>query len=171
MSIHDIISDINKANIRSSAADIRAGETVRVHYKIKEGNKERIQIFEGLVIGCSKGKSLQGSFTVRKVVAGVGVERTFPLHSPWIVKIERVRSGKVRRAKLNYVRRFALSSKFRLKDKKVAGTVWEDVVPTETPAEDQIAQDEAAVEADDAEEKVASAVEESTASKNDEPQA
>ena len=113
--------------MKDKVADVRPGETVKVHYKIREGGKERIQIFEGLVIGTKATKSFQGSFTVRKVVDGIGVERTFPLHSPWVTKVERVKSGKVRRAKLNFVRGYALSRRFKLKDKGVEGTIWEEV--------------------------------------------
>jgi large subunit ribosomal protein L19 len=82
---------------------LKAGDTVRVHVKVREGDKERIQIFEGLVIGIQHGGARE-SFTVRKVSFGQGVERIFPLHSPTIAKIEIVRSAKVRRAKLYYLR-------------------------------------------------------------------
>lgn len=122
-----VLAQLEKNQMKDKVADIRPGETVKVHYKIREGGKERIQVFEGLVIGARATKTLQGSFTVRKVVDGVGVERTFPLHSPWLTKIERVKSGKVRRSKLNFVRRYALSRRFKLKDKGLTGTVWEEV--------------------------------------------
>ncbi len=135
MNLHGIIQKIEASHLRNNVADVRVGETVRVHYKIREGNKERIQVFEGLVIATKAGRSLQGSFTVRKVASGVGVERTFPLHSPWIVKIERVKSGKVRRAKLNFVRKYALSSRFKLRDKGVAGTVWEEIAQEKSEIE------------------------------------
>ena len=82
---------------------MKAGDTVRVHVKVREGDKERIQIFEGIVIGLHRGGA-RASFTVRKVSFGQGVERIFPLHSPIIQKIELVRSAKVRRAKLYYLR-------------------------------------------------------------------
>lgn len=141
-----LINQLNSKQIKNNVADVRVGDTVRVHYKIREGNKERVQIFEGLVIGTKSGTSLQGSFVVRKVVTGVGVERTFPLHSPWIIKIERTKTGKVRRAKLGFVRRYAMSSRFKLKDKGVAGTVWEEVAKQQ----EEIA--EAAEEAPQAEE-------------------
>ena len=82
---------------------MKSGDTVRVHVKIKEGDKERVQVFEGTVIGQHRG-GLRASFTVRKVSAGQGVERIFPLHSPVIQKVEVVRSAKVRRAKLYFLR-------------------------------------------------------------------
>ena len=84
--------------------DIRPGDTVKVHQKIKEGDKERIQIFEGVVIARKHGKGISSTITVRKVVDGVGVERVFPVHSPSLSKIEVVKSGKVRRSKLYYLR-------------------------------------------------------------------
>lgn len=140
-----IIKGIEAKQIKTNIPDIRVGETVRVHYKIREGNKERIQVFEGLVIAVQKGTTLQGSFTVRKVVSGVGVERTFPIHSPHIAKIERLKSGKIRRAKLYFVRRHAQSPKrFRLKDKGVAGTVWEEVAKQQEEIQNQEAVIEAA---------------------------
>lgn len=167
MDSHQLITAINQSALKPQVADVRVGETVKVHYRIREGGKERIQVFAGLVIAAKSGKSLQGSFTVRKVVSGVGVERTFPLHSPWIIKIERVKSGKVRRAKLNFVRRYALSSRFKLRDKGVAGTIWADVAKEkEEIAKEAQAQDdsEVVVEAIPAEETVPAdePVEEST---------
>src|SRR5919106_2567964 len=83
--------------------DMRSGDTVRVHVKVREGDKERIQIFEGIVIGMHRG-GVRASFTVRKVSFGQGVERIFPLHSPTIQKVDLVRSAKVRRAKLYFLR-------------------------------------------------------------------
>jgi large subunit ribosomal protein L19 len=83
--------------------EMRSGDTVRVHVKVREGDKERIQVFEGMVIGMHRGGS-RASFTVRKVSFGQGVERIFPLHSPTVDKIEVVRSAKVRRAKLYFLR-------------------------------------------------------------------
>jgi large subunit ribosomal protein L19 len=145
MDRHALIKSVESGVIKKNVADVRVGETVKVHYRIREGNKERLQVFEGLVIATKSGTTLQGSFTVRKVVSGVGVERTFPLHSPWVMKIERVKSGKVRRAKLNFVRKYALSSKFKLKDKGKPGSVWEDVVEQQEAineaAEDQSTQE------------------------------
>ena len=96
------VETIDKSQMVERLA-MRSGDTVRVHVKVKEGDKERIQIFEGLVIGQHRGGA-RATFTVRKVSFGQGVERIFPLHSPVIQKIELVRSAKVRRAKLYYLR-------------------------------------------------------------------
>ena len=89
--------------IRSDIPEFGPGDTVAVHVKVIEGDKERIQVFEGVVIK-KKGKGMNATFTVRKVSEGIGVERIFPMHSPRIAKIQRLRAGKVRRAKLYYLR-------------------------------------------------------------------
>lgn len=99
----NIVDEIEKTMIRSDLPDFRPGDTVAVHYKIKEGERERIQVFEGVVIAKKNGGARE-TFIVRKVSYGVGVERIFPLHSPLIDKIEVMRQGKVRRAKLYYLR-------------------------------------------------------------------
>lgn len=99
----NIIDVIEKENLKSNVTPFNVGDTVKVHVKIVEGDKERIQIFEGDVIARKHG-SVRETFTVRRMSYGVGVERTFPVHSPRIDKIEVVRRGKVRRAKLNYIR-------------------------------------------------------------------
>lgn len=98
-----IISAIEKKQMRTDLPDFRPGDTVRVHVNIKEGDKERIQVYEGAVIRRSGG-GIRETFTVRKISYGVGVERTFPVHSPKIAKIEVVVLGNVRRAKLYYLR-------------------------------------------------------------------
>lgn len=100
----NLIQTAVKNYIKTDLAQIRSGYTVRVHQKIKEGGKERIQIFEGLVIAVKHGQGINGTFTVRKIAAGVGVERIFPLHSPVIEKIEIIKKSKVRRAKLYFLR-------------------------------------------------------------------
>jgi len=97
------VDQLEAQQAKPSLADIRPGETVRVHVKVVEGEKERTQIFEGIVIGMS-GSGSRANFTVRKVSYGVGVERIFPLHSPRIDKVEVVARGKVRRAKLYFLR-------------------------------------------------------------------
>ena len=99
----NIVDELEKTMMRESLPDFRPGDTVAVHYKIKEGERERIQVFEGVVIA-KKGGGSRETFIVRKVSYGVGVERIFALHSPLIDKIEVKRQGKVRRAKLYYLR-------------------------------------------------------------------
>jgi len=111
--------------------DIRPGDTVKVHQKIKEGDKERIQIFEGVVIARKHGKGISSTITVRKVVDGVGVERVFPVHSPSLSKIEVVKSGKVRRSKLYYLRT-AKGKKAKLKKKDFAQAIADLPVKSES---------------------------------------
>ena len=101
--MNDIIRNIEAAQLKAEVPEFRVGDTVRVHAMIKEGNRERIQIFEGTVLK-RQGGSTRETFTVRKSSNGVGVEKTWPLHSPHVVKVEVIRYGKVRRAKLNYLR-------------------------------------------------------------------
>lgn len=99
----NIINVIEQEQLRSDIPEFRAGDTVRVHVKVVEGSRERIQMFEGLVIKRQNG-GIRETFTVRRIASGVGVERTFPLHSPRLAKIEVIRHGIVRRAKLYYLR-------------------------------------------------------------------
>ncbi len=101
--MNEIIKKIEAEQLREGAGNFRVGDTVRVHAKIKEGNRERIQVFEGTVLKRQHGGARE-TFTVRKTSNGVGVEKTWPVHSPEIEKVEVVRRGKVRRAKLNYLR-------------------------------------------------------------------
>ena len=98
------IEMIEKEQMRIDLPDFKAGDTVKVHVKIKEGDKERIQVFEGTVIKKRKGNN-RASFTVRKISYGIGVERVFPIHSPLIEKIDVVQRGRVRRARLFYLRK------------------------------------------------------------------
>ena len=101
--MNEIIKSIEAEQLKESVDDFNVGDTVKVYGKIKEGNRERIQIFEGVVLKRQGGSNCE-TFTVRKSSGGVGVEKTWPLHSPNVEKIEVVRRGKVRRAKLNYLR-------------------------------------------------------------------
>ena len=100
----ELIKKVNDAQKKDAVLDIKSGDTVRVHQKIKEGNKERIQIFEGVVIRTDRKKSHTSRITVRKIASGVGVEKSFLLHSPLIEKIEIVRRSKVRRNYLSFLR-------------------------------------------------------------------
>jgi len=99
----DKIQAFTSEQLKTEVPQIKIGDTVRVHNKIKEGTRERIQLFEGTVIA-KRGGGISETFTVRRVSYGVGVEKTFPLHSPNVEKVETIRSGKVRRAKLYYLR-------------------------------------------------------------------
>ncbi|MFV0424944.1 MAG: 50S ribosomal protein L19 [Bacilli bacterium] len=114
--MNKLIEEITLNQIKKDIPDFRPGDSLKVHVRIVEGNRERIQLFEGVVIA-RKGKGISETFTVRKISYGVGVERTFPIHSPKIDKIEVVKRGKVRRAKLYYLR--GLSGKAaRIKERR-----------------------------------------------------
>ncbi len=112
----DVIANLEKEQMRVDIPDFKPGDTIRVHARIKEGEKERIQVFEGLVIRKRKGK-IGATFTVRKMSYGIGVERIFPLHSPNIDKIEIVTRGKVRRGRLYYMRKLK-GKAARIKEKR-----------------------------------------------------
>jgi large subunit ribosomal protein L19 len=101
--MNELIKSIEDAQLKSEVSQFHVGDTVRVHAKVKEGNRERTQVFEGTVLKRQNGGARE-TFTVRKISNGIGVEKTWPLHSPIVEKIEVVRRGKVRRAKLNYLR-------------------------------------------------------------------
>ncbi len=100
----DILAEFTKSQLRSDIPDIRSGDTIKVFQKIKEGGKERIQPFEGLVIARKHGRGISATITVRKISEGIGVERIFPVHSPTIQKVDILKRSKVRRAKLYYIR-------------------------------------------------------------------
>ena len=124
------LETFNKPKLKTDLPDIRPGDTVRVYQKIKEGDKERVQIFEGLIIAKKHGQGITSTITVRKVISGIGVERIFPIHLPTIEKIEILKRGKVRRAKLYYLRK-AKGRKARLKKKEFA-----EAVAKEKPVEE-----------------------------------
>lgn len=121
---------IIQEQLKSNLPELKSGQTVRVHQRIKEGDKTRIQPFEGLIIATKHGRGLDGTFTVRKIAEGVGVERIYPLHSPTIDKIEILKTSKVRRAKLYYMReRFGKKAKMKKTQMAVPETVTADKTP------------------------------------------
>lgn len=146
----DIIKSIEHEQLKNKIPELKVGNTVRVHIRIKEGNKERIQVFEGIIIKV-QGGGLNQTFTVRKISYGVGVEKTFLVHSPLVEKVELVRVGKARRAKLYYLRdRVGKAAKTkeqigaRIENREI--TLKEDLV--EEPAtNEEVATQEAPVEA------------------------
>ncbi len=139
----DIIKSIEHEQLKNKIPDLHVGDTIRVHQRIKEGNRERIQVFEGIIIK-KQGGGVNATFTVRRVAYGVGVEKTFLIHSPMVEKIEVVRVGKARRAKLYYLRdRIGKAAKTkenlgaRIENKEI--TVKEDLsqeVPVESAPEE-----------------------------------
>ena len=160
----DVIKSIEHEQLKNSIPDIKVGDTVRVHQRIKEGNRQRIQVFEGIVIKKQNG-GLNETFTVRRVAYGVGVEKTFLVHSPLVEKVEVTRVGKVRRAKLYYLRdRVGKASK--TKENIGADLNRDDIIlKEEVPVVEEVAE-EVATEAPVAEEVVATeapAVEEAPA--------
>lgn len=114
----NVLSSVVQDYLKTDVPAFNVGDTVKVHVKIKEGNRERIQIFEGFVLKRQNG-GIGETFTVRRIASGVGVEKTFPIHSPLVEKIEVVKRGKVRRARLHYMRaRTGKSAKIKSKEEK-----------------------------------------------------
>ncbi len=128
------IADIQAKYVRKDVPEMRAGDSVRVHTKIKEGDKERIQVFEGVVIAYRKGAPGSSMFTVRKVSYGVGVERMFPVHSPRLDKIEVVGHGEVRRSRLYYLRDLQ-GKAARLHQEEGGGESAQAVAPAPPPVQ------------------------------------
>mgnify|MGYP001633963157 FL=1 len=141
----DVIKSIEHEQLKNKVPDIRIGDTVRVHQRIKEGNRQRIQVFEGIVIKKQNG-GLNETFTVRRVAYGVGVEKTFLLHSPLVEKVEVVRVGKARRAKLYYLRdRVGKAAKTKEDigaNLKRNDIVVKEEVPVEAPAAEEVKAEE-----------------------------
>ncbi len=134
----ELIKKVNEAQKKTSVVDARSGDTVRVHQKIREGNKERVQIFEGVVIRTDRKQSHTSRITVRKIASGVGVEKSFMLHSPLVQKVEIVRRAKVRRNYLSFLRnRSGKSARLRGLnfDREGVNTLEEAPVAEETVAE------------------------------------
>lgn len=169
---------ISLSSLKSNVPDLRPGHTVRVYQKIKEGNKERLQVFEGLVIKVSSGHGVNKTFTVRKIVSGVGVEKIFPLHSNTIDKIEVVKKAKVRRAKLYYMRDLTgkgarLRETYYGENDEIAmdsSAHEEDILEEEPVAEEEavIEEKEALVEEEVAEEKTEEVVDEAKSEEEEE---
>jgi large subunit ribosomal protein L19 len=130
--MHSLL-EFEKSQLRSDIPAFKTGDTVRVYCKVKEGDKERIQLFEGVVIAQHRG-GMRASFTVRKVSYGIGVERIFPMHAPFIDRVELVTVGKVRRAKLYYLRHLS-GKKARIFAKDTRGIAAAVAVPPEAPVE------------------------------------
>ena len=146
----DIIKSIEQKKIKNKIPELKVGNTVKVHVRIKEGNKERIQVFEGIIIKV-QGGGLNQTFTVRKISYGVGVEKTFLVHSPLVEKVELVRVGKARRAKLYYLRdRVGKAAKTkeqigaRIENREI--TLKEDLVEEPVVADEEVATQEAPAE-------------------------
>ncbi len=144
----DILKSIEHEQLKNKIPELKIGNTVKVHVRIKEGNKERIQVFEGIIIK-KQGGGVNATFTVRRISYGVGVEKTFLVHSPMVEKVEVVRVGKARRAKLYYLRdRVGKSAKTkekvgaRIEDKEII--VKEEVVPGESVAEEVVTEESVA---------------------------
>ena len=141
----DIIKSIEHEQLKNKIPELKVGNTVRVHQRIKEGNRERIQVFEGIIIK-KQGGGVNTTFTVRRVAYGVGVEKTFLVHSPMVEKVEVVRVGKARRAKLYYLRdRIGKAAKTkedvtaRIENKEI---VIKEELPTEEPAVEEVVAEE-----------------------------
>ena len=152
----DIIKSIEHEQMKNAIPDLKVGDTVKVHQRIKEGNRERIQVFEGIVIK-KQGGGLNATFTVRRVAYGCGVEKTFLIHSPMVEKIELVRVGKARRAKLYYLRerlgkaaktKEAIGARIENKEIVIKGAETEEAPVAEEAVEETVAPatEEAAVE-------------------------
>ena len=135
--MHALIKQVESKFLKKQVIDVRSGDTVKVHQRIKEGNKERVQIFEGLVIRTDRKDSLTSTITVRRIASGVGVEKSFLLHSPLVEKVEVLKRSKVRRKYLTYMRKRSGKSA-RLAavdfDKKAVNEVAVDEPMTEAPA-------------------------------------
>lgn len=144
----ELIQKVNEQHMKKKVVDVRSGDTVRVHQKIKEGNKERTQIFEGVVIRCDRKNSLTSRITVRKVASGVGVEKSFLLHSPLVLKVEVTKRSKVRRNYLSYLRERAGKSA-RLAAVQFDRESVNDVRDREAEAEEAKMKEEAAKAAEE----------------------
>jgi large subunit ribosomal protein L19 len=133
------LAAISKSSLKQNLPQFKVGQTVRIHQRIKEGEKERIQVFEGIIIKKNNGTGVNGTITVRKVVDGIGVERVFAIHSPLIAKVEITKQAKVRRSKL-YFLRDRTGKAARLRTTLLEGQVFEPTSAVEAPAEEEAAE-------------------------------
>jgi large subunit ribosomal protein L19 len=133
---------IEQSRLRKDIPPFRPGDQVKVHVKVREGGRERLQVFEGVVIA-RRGGGLRESFTVRKISFGVGVERTFPIHAPAVAKVEVVRHGKVRRAKLYYLRELS-GKRAKIEERRTRIQEWEPELAEPEVAEPEVAEPEVA---------------------------
>lgn len=131
-----LLRELEEKFTKKDLPEIKSGQRLRIHEKIKEGGKERVQAFEGVVIATRGGKGLSGTFTLRRIASGVGVERVFPLHLPSIVKIETLGEAKTRRAKLYFLRKSVKKTR-RLKGEQRKNDIWEAAAPSE-PEQTQV---------------------------------
>ncbi len=157
----DAISHFTQQSMKKSVPELRPGDTVRVHQRIREGNKERIQVFEGVVLAVRGNKAINSSFVVRRIASGVGVEKTFPLHSPNVVKVERLKSSDVRQARLYYLReRFGRNARMRGEVRSTdawhEGLVEDAATPDMEQSVEEVAEGEAEVPTQAGEEEVVS---------------
>lgn len=138
--MHAALELIAKSSTQTNLPSFKVGQTVRIHQRIKEGDKQRVQVFEGIIIKTGQGTGINGTITVRKVVDGVGVERVFPIHSPLIAKVEITKEAKVRRSKLYFLRERSGKSA-RMKTTVLEGQVFQPTrYKEEVPAEEVVAE-------------------------------
>lgn len=170
----DIIQKIEKEQMKKDPTPFNVGDSVKVHVRVVEGGKERIQLFAGIVIG-KRGTGVNQAFTVRKIASGEGVERGFPVHSPKVAKIEVTKRGKVRRARLNYLRdrvgkraTTVREEAFSADDAKAAKAAKKAAVAEATAAEAEAAEKAAAIAAQDAEAAAAAPVAEQPSAEGEE---
>lgn len=148
----NLLKTFEKKHAKKSVPELKSGDVVRVHETIKEGKKERIQIFEGVVISMRGGKGLNATFTVRKISLGVAVEKTFPLHLPSIIKIEKIKKIRSRRSKLYYLRNLT-DKQIRKRSELVDFTEWKDAKAVEEEEKLKVEKEEAAKKKEEEEKK------------------
>lgn len=145
--MHLALNHIAKSSLKEGLPKFKPGQTLRVHQRIKEGDKQRVQVFEGMVIKLHRGTGVDATFTVRKIVDGVGVERVFPIHSPLIAKIEITKESRTRRSKLYYLRDLSGKSA-RMKTTMMEGMIFTPKSPSQKVEEVAAVEEEVAAPAE-----------------------